>query len=51
MVIHGGIDGHSRLIVYLCAATNNKAEMVETLFFEATLKIWLAFSCESNLGE
>lgn len=34
-VIHGAIDGFSRMIVYLCCATNNKKETVLKLFDEA----------------
>lgn len=33
--MHGGIDGFSRLIVYLHAATNNRAETVLRSFLEA----------------
>lgn len=35
IVIHGGIDGYSRLIVYLRAGTNNRASTVLGLFQEA----------------
>lgn len=35
-VIHGGIDGFSRLIVYLKCSTNNKSETVEQCFIAAT---------------
>ena len=34
-VIHGAIDGHSRLTVYLRCATNNKKETVLELFYTA----------------
>ena len=34
-VVHGGIDGFSRLIVYLSAATNNRAATVLRSFLEA----------------
>ncbi|XP_034067491.1 uncharacterized protein LOC117543372 isoform X1 [Gymnodraco acuticeps] len=34
-VVHGGIDGFSRLIVYLSAATNNRAAPVLRSFLEA----------------
>ena len=36
IVIHGGIDGHSRLIVYLGASDNNKSSTVLDLFLKAT---------------
>ena len=35
IVIHGGIDGYTRLIVYLKASTNNKANTVLCLFHQA----------------
>lgn len=35
MVVHGGIDGHSRLIVYLKCSTNNRADTVAKLFRDA----------------
>jgi len=34
-VIHGGIDGFSRVIVYLSCATNNRSDAVFNLFSEA----------------
>jgi len=36
MVVHGGIDGYSRMIVYLHCSTNNRALTVYRLFREAT---------------
>ena len=36
-VIHGGIDGKSRKIVFLKCSTNNKAETVLNLFLDVTL--------------
>ncbi|CAH3156726.1 unnamed protein product, partial [Porites lobata] len=35
-VVHGGIDGFSRLCVYLGCATNNRAATVRDLFYAAT---------------
>ena len=35
IVVHGGIDGYSRLPVFLKASTNNKAETVLGCFLEA----------------
>ncbi|XP_034534661.1 uncharacterized protein LOC117809076 [Notolabrus celidotus] len=35
IVVHGGIDGFSRLIVYLHAATNNRAQTVLRSFVQA----------------
>ena len=34
-MVHGAIDGHSRVIVYLKASTNNRAETVLQLFRDA----------------
>lgn len=36
LVIHGGIDGYSRLLVYIGVANNNRAATVLNLFREAT---------------
>ena len=38
IVVHGGIDGFSRRIVYLHAASNNRAETVFRLFHGAVLE-------------
>ena len=35
IVVHGGIDGYSRLITYLQAACNNQAETVLLAFLKA----------------
>ena len=35
MVVHGGVDGYSRLIIYLRCSSNNQAETVLQLFTEA----------------
>ena len=34
-IIHGGIDGFSRLIVFLKCSTNNRSETVEQCFISA----------------
>ena len=36
LVTHGGIDGYTRLIVFLECSANNKAETVLRLFEKAT---------------
>ena len=36
IVIHGGIDGYSRRIVYIRASNNNRADTVFNLFLDAT---------------
>jgi hypothetical protein len=35
-VIHGGVDGYSRVCVFMQAGDNNRAETVERLFLHAT---------------
>lgn len=50
IVIHGGIDGYSRLVVYLHASTNNKAETVLNLFQSAVTKYNLPSQVHSDLG-
>ena len=35
MVVHGGVDGYSHLIVYLRCSSNSQAETVLQLFTEA----------------
>ena len=44
-VVHGGIDGYSRVIIYLACSTNNKARTVYQLFQEATEE----FGCPSRV--
>ena len=50
LVIHGAIDGFSRLIVYLKVSTNNRAETVLTYFQEAVHKYNLPSRVRSDLG-
>ena len=50
MVVHGGIDGFSRLVVYLKCSTNNKAETVLQLFNEAVHCYGLPSRVRSNKG-
>ena len=49
-VIHGGIDGFSRTIVYLCCATNNKANTVLSCFEGAIENFGLPEKVRSDLG-
>jgi len=50
IVIHGGIDGFSRLIVYLRASTNNKASTVLELFRQAVAQYSLPSRVRSDQG-
>lgn len=49
-MIHGGIDGYSRLIIYLNASTNNRAETVLKLFRSAVEVYNLPSRVRSDLG-
>jgi len=49
-VIHGGIDGFSRCIVFLRCSTNNKSETVTALFLEAVNQFGLPSRVRSDFG-
>lgn len=49
-VLHGGIDGYSRLIVYLKASTNNKASTVLHLFQDAVRQYNLPSRVRCDFG-
>ena len=49
-VIHGGIDGFSRMIVFLQCSTNNTASTVLKLFEDAVQKYGLPSRVRSNKG-
>lgn len=49
-VIHGGIDGFSRCIVYLHCSTNNKAETVVSLFLNAVQNFGVPSRVRSDMG-
>lgn len=50
LVIHGGIDGHSRLIVYLKCSGNNRADTVFHCFDDAILKYGLPSCVRADRG-
>ena len=50
IVIHGGIDGYSRLPVYLRASTNNEAETVLNCFIEAVQQFGLPSRVRCDRG-
>jgi hypothetical protein len=50
IVIHGGIDGYSRMIVYLRAATKNTASNVFQCFLTAVQKFGLPSRVRSDKG-
>ena len=50
VVIHGGIDGHSRTIVFLHCATNNRAATVLRVFREAVDQFGLPQSVRTDQG-
>ncbi|KAI7790565.1 hypothetical protein IRJ41_003596 [Triplophysa rosa] len=49
-VVHGGIDGFSRMIVYLKAATRNSASVVLLSFIEAVNRFGLPSRVRSDKG-
>lgn len=50
MVIHGGIDGYSRTIVFLKCSDNNRASTVLSVFTRAVQKHGSPEHVHSNLG-
>ncbi len=50
IVVHGGIDGYSRLIVYLHASTNNRSNTVFNLFHKATQVFCVPTRVRSDKG-
>ena len=50
LVTHGGIDGYSRLIVYLKCSTNNRASTVYELFLAAIQQYHLPSRVHSDQG-
>ena len=50
IVVHGGIDGFSRLVVYLRASTNNRVDTVFSYFQEAPAMYNVPSRVRSDLG-
>ena len=50
IVIHGGIDGYSRIPVFLKASNNNKASTVLACFLEAVSEFGLPSRVRSDKG-
>ena len=50
VIVHGGIDGYSRLIVYLSCSTNNRALIVYSLFRKATGEYGVPSRVRSDKG-
>ena len=50
VVIHGGIDGYSRLITYLSASPNNEAESVLSSFFKSIEEFSLPSRVRTDKG-
>ena len=51
LVIHGGIDGFSRLITYLKCSNNNKADTVSGYFLQATEEYGIPSRVRSDHGD
>ena len=49
-VVHGGIDGFSRLVVFLKCAMNNRAETVMSTFIEGTRRYGIPSRVRSDHG-
>ena len=49
-MVHGGIDGFSRLVVFLKCATNNRAETVMSTFIEGTRRYGISSRVRSDHG-
>ena len=50
MVIHGGIDGYTRIPVFLRCSCNNRADTVLTLFKQAVTEYGLPSRVRSDKG-
>ena len=50
LILHGGIDGYSRLVVYLHCSTDNRASTVLELFVRATSEFGFPSHVRSDKG-
>ena len=50
LVVHGGIDGYSRLVVFLKCSTNNRADTVLNLFITACNSLGIPSRVRSDRG-
>jgi len=49
-VTHAGIDGYSRVIVYIECSNNNRAQTVYSLFLRAVQQFWLPSRVRCDQG-
>ena len=49
-MIHGGIDGYSRLIMFLIAATNNRADTALSAFLQGVRAYGLPSRVRTDRG-
>ena len=50
LVIHGGVDGYSRMVVYLKCADNNRAATVLELFQAVTCEFGIPSRVRADRG-
>ena len=50
LVVNGGIDGYSRLVVFLSCSSNNRAETVANLFLGATTEFFWPSRVRTDKG-
>ena len=49
-MVHGGIDGFSRLVTFMYASSNNRVETVGNLFIKATETYGIPFRVRMDFG-